>query len=192
MGIYKYIQKLWKNPRRNNPEYQNHLIQWRSQDSVERIDRPTIISRARALGYKAKQGVVVIRSKIRKGGRKREGVHRGRKPGNAGKVHYSPKKNLRTISEIRANKRYPNLTVLNSYEVGDDGKYKWFEVILIDTNNPQIFNDRHYKKLCLSKNRGRVHRGLTSAGKKGRGLRNKGKGAEKLRPSIRAHNTLGK
>ncbi|MDP3765404.1 MAG: 50S ribosomal protein L15e, partial [Nanoarchaeota archaeon] len=34
-------------------------------------------------------------------------------------------------------------------------------------------------------------RGLTSAGKRGRGLLHKGKGAEKLRPSLRAHQRKG-
>jgi large subunit ribosomal protein L15e len=37
-----------------------------------------------------------------------------------------------------------------------------------------------------------VLRGKTSAGQKGRGLMYKGKGAEKIRPSIRAHQTKGK
>jgi large subunit ribosomal protein L15e len=37
-----------------------------------------------------------------------------------------------------------------------------------------------------------VHRGKTSAGKRGRGLHNKGKGAEKLRPSLAANQNRGK
>ncbi len=192
MGIFKYLQQLWKNPKRDNPEYKNHLIEWRSEGSVVRILKPTRIDRARALGYKAKQGVVMVRVRIKKGGRKRESVHQGRKPGNMGKVRYSTKKNLQTIAEIRAAGKFKNLRVLNSYEVGDDGKHKWFEVIMIDPNHPQIFNDRQYAPLCSDKHRGRVYRGLTSAGKKGRGLRNKGRGAEKIRPSIRANKGLGK
>jgi large subunit ribosomal protein L15e len=38
----------------------------------------------------------------------------------------------------------------------------------------------------------RVHRGLSGAGKKGRGLYRKGRGTEKLRPSVRKHNSKGK
>tara|TARA_B100000459_G_scaffold122323_1_gene74940 strand:- start:185 stop:400 length:216 start_codon:yes stop_codon:yes gene_type:complete len=34
--------------------------------------------------------------------------------------------------------------------------------------------------------------GKTSAGKRGRGLHNKGKGAEKLRPSLKANQNRGK
>jgi len=44
----------------------------------------------------------------------------------------------------------------------------------------------------MLKHKGRVFRGKTSAGKSSRGLRNKGKGAEKLRPSLRAHGRRGK
>lgn len=192
MGVYKFLSKLWKNPKRDNPNYKNHLIEWRKQGSIVRVKKPTRLARARALGYKAKPGVVVVRSRIKKGGRKREQTHRGRKPGNLGRTRYSTKKNLQTIAEIRAAKKYKNLRVLNSYEVGDDSKHKWYEVIMLDIGHPQIFNDKRLGPLTTKKHRGRVQRGLTSAGKKGRGLRHKGKGAEKLRPSIRAHNTKGK
>ncbi|HJJ99948.1 MAG TPA: 50S ribosomal protein L15e, partial [Methanocorpusculum sp.] len=40
--------------------------------------------------------------------------------------------------------------------------------------------------------RGRVYRGKSSAGRKGRGLHNRGTGAEKCRPSIRSHKNQGK
>ncbi len=192
MGLYKFLTKLWKNPRKDNPEYKNHLVKWRRENALVRVDKPTRLTRARSLGYKAKPGVIIIRSRIKKGGRKRETVHQGRKPGNMGKTKYSTKKNLQTVAEARCVKKYKNLRVLNSYETGDDGKYIWYEVILLDCGNPQIFKDKQYNKLCTSKHRGRVHRGLTSAGRKARGLRHKGKGAEKIRPSIKAHDTKGK
>ncbi|MCD6222908.1 MAG: 50S ribosomal protein L15e, partial [Thermoplasmata archaeon] len=48
-----------------------------------------------------------------------------------------------------------------------------------------ILNDNHIN--WIVHDRGRAFRGKTSAGKKGRGLRNKGKGAEKARPSVRAN-----
>lgn len=190
--MYKFLKKLWKNPRKTNPNYKNNLIKWRKQNSVVRVKKPTRLDRARALGYKAKPGVVIARVRIKKGGRKREQVHRGRKPGNLGMTKYSTKKSLQTIAESRAVKKFKNLRVLNSYEVGDDSKHKWFEIILIDTGHPQIFNDKQLGPLTTKKHRGRVNRGLTSSGKKGRGLRHKGKGAEKIRPSIRAHQTKGK
>ncbi len=44
----------------------------------------------------------------------------------------------------------------------------------------------------IAKKKGRAFRGLTSAGRKSRGLRRKGKGAEKVRPSLRANKRLAK
>jgi len=74
--------------------------------------------------------------------------------------------------------------------VGADGKHHFYEVILVDRSHPAILNDKDINWITGEKNR--VYRGKTSAGKKGRGLRNKGKGAEKIRPSIRANKRRGK
>lgn len=137
------------------PEF---MISIRKEPSVHRVDKPSRPAKARMLGYKAKTGYIVVRVKIKKGGRKRRAVHQGRKPGKQGIRGYSTSKSLRLIAEERANDKYPNLEVLNSYYVTEDGKHKWFEIIL--TNLPQ---------------RGRVYRGLTAAGKKMRGLLHKGK-----------------
>ena len=76
------------------------------------------------------------------------------------------------------------MEVLNAYEVGKDGKHKWYEVILIDGKHPRINKDKRTSWILNPANKGRVFRGLTSAGKSSRGLRNKGKGAEKIRPSL--------
>ena len=61
----------------------------------------------------------------------------------------------------------------------------WYEVILVDRDHPSIQKDKDLGP--IARQRGRVFRGLTSAGKKTRGLRKKGIGAEKVRPSIRAN-----
>jgi len=45
---------------------------------------------------------------------------------------------LKNIAEMRAKKRYPNLQVMNSYYVWEDGVHHWFETILRDPNNPGI------------------------------------------------------
>ncbi|HFC49221.1 MAG TPA: 50S ribosomal protein L15e, partial [Thermofilum sp.] len=37
------------------------LIQWRRQPTIMRVEKPTRINRARAFGYKAKPGYVVVR-----------------------------------------------------------------------------------------------------------------------------------
>jgi large subunit ribosomal protein L15e len=54
--------------------------------------------------------------------------------------------------------------VLNSYQVGKDGKYFWYEVILVDRAHPSIKADKRINWICSK--RGRSARGLTSAAKK--------------------------
>jgi large subunit ribosomal protein L15e len=78
------------------------------------------------------------------------------------------------------------MEVLNSYWVGSDGRHQYFEVILVDPHHPSVLADPSLSWIADPANRGRAFRGLTSAGKKGRGLRARGKGAEKVRPSRRA------
>ena len=77
------------------------------------------------------------------------------------------------------------MEVINSYFVGKDGRHYWHEVILADKQRPDIFNDKNLNPIV--QRRRRALRGLTSAGRKSRGLRHKGKGAEKLRPSRTAN-----
>lgn len=181
--MYKYIRDAWKNP---DNSYVKELMWerapvWRRERVVQRIDRPTRIDRARSLGYKAKKGYIVVRTRIRRGGRRKSRSTAGRKPKRMGVSKISPGKSRQRMAEERVARKYPNLEVLNSYWVWADGKYKFFEVILVDPQSPSIKNDPKINWICEKQHTGRVFRGLTSAGKKGRGLRNKGKGAEKVR-----------
>jgi len=168
------------------------LIQWRSEDVVKRIGGPTNPARAHRLGYKAKQGFVVARIRVPKGGRKTQKPAGGRKPSAAGRF-FTPAKSKQWIAEERVADKFPNLEVLNSYFVGEDGISKWYEVILVDKSHPAIQKDREIRWILQEQHKGRVYRGLTGAGKKSRGLaRSRGKGAEKIRPSLRAHGKMGK
>ncbi|ASI99872.1 50S ribosomal protein L15e [Thermococcus celer] len=189
MGMYKYIREAWKSPKETyvGDLLKVRMIKWRREPVVVRIDRPTRLDRARSLGYQAKQGYVMVRVRVRKGGRKRPRWKGARKPSKMGQVKYSPKKSLQWIAEEKAARKFPNLEVLNSYWVGEDGMYKWFEVIMVDPHHPVIKADPKINWITGKAHKGRVFRGLTSAGRKGRGLRNKGKGAEKVRPSVRAN-----
>ena len=167
------------------------LIQWRREKSILRIKRPTRIDRARALGYRAKQGYVVVRTKIRRGSRRMSRPHKGRKGKNLA-IDSTPGRNLRAMAETRTIRKFTNLEVLGSYWVGQDGKSKWFEIIMVDPVHPSIGNDERIKWIRSKKHTRRAFRGLTSAGRKSRGLHNKGKGSEKARPSVRAHGSRNK
>jgi len=169
-GLYQHIRKLWKRPKSTiKDSVRDRLIKWRKEKRFQKIDKPTRLDRARAIGYKAKQGFVIVRGRIKKGGRKRPLYgRRGRKPSKAGISKFTPKKSLQWILEERVQKKYPNLEVLGSYSVGEDGGHKWFEVIMVNPKSPAIKNDKNLKWITKKKHRRRVFRGLTPSGKKAR------------------------
>ena len=161
------------------------LLSWRREHTVTRVEHPLRLDRARAVGYRAKVGFVVVRVRVRRGGQRKRAIIAGRRPKHKGILRMTLAKSLRRIAEERAQKHYPNLEVLNSYWVGEDGKEKFFEVIMVDPAQPTVRGDPRLEWMTSSAHRGRAYRGLTSAGKEGRGLRWKGKGAERMRPSRR-------
>jgi len=173
--------------------YRQRLIEFRKPaESIIRLDKPTNIPRARTLGYKAKQGFVVVRVRIRRGSGLHRRPNKGRKPKRMGVNKLTRRASIQSMAERRAGKKYPNCEVLNSYWIGEDGKHKFFEVILVDTANPSILSDKDVSWLADKQHKNRAERGLTSQGKKSRGLRKKGIGTEKIRPSQRANQRKGK
>jgi large subunit ribosomal protein L15e len=185
---YKYIAEAWKKPEESFVEelMRQRLIEWRKEPAIVRVEKPTRLDRARKLGYKAKQGFIIVRVRVRRGGLRKQRPKAGRRPKRMGVRKYKPAKSLRLIAEERAARKFPNLEVLNSYWVGEDGRFKWFEVIMVDPHHPAVKADKDINWICQKQHKGRVFRGLTSAGKKVRGLRKKGRGAEKVRPSRKA------
>ncbi|MDI6807224.1 MAG: 50S ribosomal protein L15e [Candidatus Aenigmarchaeota archaeon] len=166
MGGYQHLRSMWEKGEIKEI-LKKRLIEWRKQHVVERIERPTRLDRARILGYRAKKGFVLARIRVRKGGRRRPKPRRGRKPSKAGMVRFTPGKSLRWIAEEKAQRKFPNLEVLNSYYVAEDGMFKWFECVLVDPSRPEIAKDP--KINWILNQRKRVFRGLTAAGKKARG-----------------------
>lgn len=142
-GYYKYVAELWKHPERGPLAeiYRKRLVEWRRQPAVVRVERPTRINRARALGYKAKPGFVVVRVRVKKGGLNRPRPRSGRRPKRMGVHGYSPHKSAQLIAEERASRKFPNLIVLGSYWVGEDGMHKWYEVVMLDPHHPCVMND---------------------------------------------------
>ena len=181
MGIYKKIRETWQS---ESPElkalWKERLVAWRREPSTNRIERPTRLDRARAVGYKAKPGFVIVRQRVARGGHARPSYLGGRRSKNQTKrlnLHV----NYQRIAEQRANDAHVNCEVIGSYFVLKDGHYAWYEVILADRMHPAILNDKRFAWLSLPANRARAYRGLTSSGRRSRGLMNKGKGAEKAR-----------
>ncbi|HME87024.1 MAG TPA: 50S ribosomal protein L15e [Candidatus Nanoarchaeia archaeon] len=187
MSMYKYVRELWNKPKDTILDLTHQrLILWRKEQATVRVERPTRIDRARSLGYRAKQGILVVRQRVPRGGHRKPFPSGGRRT-RKWTTRKSLMMNYRTIAEQRAARAYVNCEVLNSYEVGKDGRYYWYEVILVDVAHPAIKADPTLKWMTNPVNRGRVFRGLTSSAKKSRGLRRKGMGAEKIRPSRSAN-----
>jgi large subunit ribosomal protein L15e len=170
MGLYKQVRNLWKKPKANMPElWRERLIAWRKEPVTVRVRRPTRIDRARSLGYKAKQGYVVVRQRVLRGGHTRPQIKKGRRPKRYG-TRLNLSKNYQQIAEERCQKKFVNLVILNSYWVAEDGKHYWYEVILVDPDHPVIKADPKINWINKEKNRSRVFHGKTSAGKKARGM----------------------
>merc|ERR1712203_7580 len=110
---------------------------------------------------------------MRRGGRKRpvaKGCPYG-KPKTSGPVNQQkPERNLQSIAEERFGRRLKGLRVLNSYWVGQDSTYKYFEVIMIDPHHKAITRDPKINWMCAATQKHRELRGLTAAGKSPRGL----------------------
>lgn len=117
--------------------------EFRQLPVIHRAVHPSRPDKARRLGYKAKQGYVVYRVRVRRGGRKRMfrvGKICG-KPASHGINQLKPSRNLRSVAEERVGKKLGSLRVLNSYWVAQDGTYKYYEVIMVDPNHSAIRND---------------------------------------------------
>ncbi|QKY20782.1 50S ribosomal protein L15e [Halolamina sp. CBA1230] len=193
-SFYSHIKDAWKQPGDGKlAELQwQRKQEWRNEGAIERIERPTRLDKARELGYKAKQGIVVVRVAVRKGGARKRRHKAGRRSKRQGVNRIGRRTSIQRIGEERAARKYPNLEVLNSYWVGEDGSQKWFEAILVDPEHAAIQNDDELNWICNDSQTGRAFRGLTNAGKSNRGLRTRGKGAEKVRPSVASGDRGGK
>ena len=167
MSLYRQVKKTFiEGYKSNSDKVKENRIKWSSEPSVARIERPTNIARARELGYKAKEGIIVARVRVKSGKRKRQTIDGGRKPSKSGRF-FSRQKSLQAIAEERASKKFVNHEVLNSYYVGQTGQEKFYEIILLDSTSPVLKNNKTYSNIITQKQR--AVRGLTSSGKKYRG-----------------------
>merc|ERR1712137_954087 len=191
MGAYKYLEELWKKKQSDVMRFLLRIRAWeyRQLASVHRCSRPTRPDKARRLGYKAKQGYVIHRVRVRRGGRKRpnsKGIVYG-KPGQQGINKLYFQRSLRSTAEERVGRRCSNLRVLNSYWVNQDATYKYYEIILVDPQHKAIRNDPRINWICNPTMKHRELRGVTAAGRKGRGIQTKTGKNGKERPSRRAN-----
>jgi len=174
MGAYKYQQELWRKKQSDCMKYLLRVRTWhyRQLPSIHRAVTPTRPAKARQMGYKAKQGFSVFRVRVRRGCRKRlapKGATYG-KPVNEGVNQLKFQRRIQSVAEERVGKKLGSLRVLNSYWVGQDSTYKYFEVIMVDPNLKNVRRDGDLNWIAKATHKHRELRGLTSAGKKSRGV----------------------
>src|SRR5215467_2541429 len=134
--------KMWKT---NSDELKSKAIGWRAEPTVHRIERPSRLDRARRLGYKAKQGIVVIRTRVGRGGMRKQRPVAGRRPKHIGVVHIKQGISMQKVAERRVAEKFPNLEVLGSYFLYKDGMNIYYEIILADPGHPAISKDREMR-----------------------------------------------
>eukprot|EP00934_Nitzschia_sp_Nitz4_P000766 Nitzschia sp. Nitz4//scaffold11_size288233//161742//162359//NITZ4_000780-RA/size288233-processed-gene-0.229-mRNA-1//-1//CDS//3329534092//766//frame0 len=199
MGAYKYMEELWRHKQSDALRFLMRVRAWeyRQRPNILTCNRPARTEKAHRLGYKAKQGYVIVRAGVRRGGRKRQN-HRGMvfgKPKNQGIAQLKFERNLQNVAEEKAGRRYSNLRVLNSYWINQDATMKYYEIIMVDPSHQKIRNDPRINWIVNPVHKHREMRGLTSAGRKGRGLRKRGHRANGIiggsaRAAWLRHNTM--
>jgi len=166
MSLYKYVRENFNSESEEHSEIlRQRFIQWRNEPATLRIEYPTRLDRARSVGYRAKPGIILVRQRVPRGGRMKPKIRNGRRPKKYGRKKVL-NMNYQWVAEQRAQKAFPNAEVLNSYFVGKDGHYYWYEVILVDRSHPQIVKDSTLGWITSPKNRNRVQRGLTGAARR--------------------------
>lgn len=134
--------KMWKS---NSDELKGKAINWRKEPSIHRIPRPSRLDRARKIGYKAKQGIVVVRARVGRGGMRKQRPVSGRRPKHLGVVRIKQGTSMRKVAEKRVGEKFPNLEVVGSYYLHKDGMHQWFEVVLVDPMHGSISKDREMR-----------------------------------------------
>ena len=142
--------QVWLKMLKENPiELRQKAVIWRNQNAVTRVEKPSRIARARRLGYKAKQGIIVVRMRVGTGGMRKERPRGGRRPKHLGVTKIKADVSMKQVSERRVLERYPNMKLLGSYFLYKDGMHYWFEIILADPSHPRIAKDKEIRKRVL-------------------------------------------
>ena len=138
---------MWKE---NSIELREKATIWRKENAINRIAKPSRIIRARRLGYKAIQGIVVVRMRVGTGGMRKQRPRGGRRPKHLGVTRIKADVSMKQVAERRVLERYRNMKLLGSYFLYKDGMHYWFEIILADPSHKRIAKDKEIRKRVIS------------------------------------------
>ncbi|MEM0441204.1 MAG: hypothetical protein QXF45_00825 [Candidatus Caldarchaeum sp.] len=138
-SVYKLLGQLWRErPEMLRALMRKRMVEWRRQKSVVRVEKPLRLDRARALGYKEKQGYVVIRVRVRRGGFSKPRPRSGRRQKALGVVRHKVNVSMKEEAINKVRKHFPNLRPLGAYSLAQDSLYRWYEVVAVDPHHPAV------------------------------------------------------
>jgi len=145
--LYSHVSKSWQSIfHQKAGDIRARAVELRKEPALLRIEKPSRLDRARTLGYKAKQGVIVVRARVSRGGMRRKRPTSGRRPKHMGVLKIKSNVSGQSVAERRALEKYPNMKLLGSYLIWKDGRFAWFECILVDPQGSSTRNDYDYKR----------------------------------------------
>lgn len=146
--MYRQISKSWQGIFQDKSgDIRARAVELRKEPAVLRLERPSRLDRARSMGYKAKEGVVVVRARVSRGGMRRQRPTSGRRPKHMGVLKMKSDVSSQTVAERRVSERFPNMKVLGSYPIWKDGRFAWYECVLVDPFRASIRHDYNYRRI---------------------------------------------
>ncbi len=133
MGSFKYIQESERKLFKDKAAKRELLLTAEREPIAIRLGHPTRLTRAKMLGYRAKQGYIVVRIRVAKGSFRRPRPVHARRPSKTG-IYFNLAISKRKMAENRARRVFKNMDVLGSYFITENGQYKWFEVVMREKN----------------------------------------------------------
>lgn len=147
MPLYKQVSKTWQGIfAEKSADIRARAVDLRREPAMLRVERPWRLDRARALGYRAKEGVIVVRMRVSRGGMRKKRPTSGRRPKHMGVLKIKSDVSSQSVAERRVSERHPNMKLLGSYPVWKDGIHAWYECVLVDPQNPSILKDYNYRR----------------------------------------------
>src|SRR5579885_1303100 len=124
-SMYSYISHTYQQElKERSPEVKRRMIAWRRGPRVVRIAR---------------------------GGMRMKRPVSGRRPKHLGTVKIKGNLSEKKVAVQRAYARYPNLWALGSYFLARDGRFSWYEVVMVDAHHPSIKADSEFRRRLPAK-----------------------------------------
>jgi large subunit ribosomal protein L15e len=147
LPLYRQVSKSWQAIlHEKSGDIRARAVQMRKEPALLRLERPSRLDRARTLGYKAKQGIIVVRARVSRGGMRRKRPTSGRRPKHMGVLKIKSNVPAQAVAERRVLEKYPNMKVLGSYLIWKDGRHAWYECVMVDPNNPSTKSDYNLRR----------------------------------------------